>query len=132
MLKTAIWLALLGSIVGLGYWLWLAAQRAAERKSAAERRAAAFLAEAMKANGGAPQGAALAPRAAGPAPQERLLFDAAAKAGDAGEPALAIQLYARLLSRFPQTGLAGQARAAVDAQKKKLSTATAPGPAVPG
>jgi len=125
MMKTALWLTAFGSIVGLGVWLWFAGQRAAERKSAAEHRAAAFLAEAMKSNGAAPKAAAAAP-------QERLLFDAAAKAGEAGEPALAIQLYARLLSRFPQTSLATPARAAVDAQKKKLSTATAPGPAAPG
>ena len=126
MLKTAIWLALLGSIAGLGIWLWHAARRASERRSAAEHREAAFLAEAMKANAGQ-KGAPVVP-----APQERLLFDAAAKAGDAGEPALCIQLYARLLSRFPQTALAAQERAAVDAQKKKLSTATVPGPAARG
>jgi hypothetical protein len=124
MLKTALWLAAFGTIAGIGYLLRHMSQRAAERKAAAEHRAASFLAEAMKFN--------TAQKAAAPAPQERLLFDAAAKAGDAGEPALAIQLYARLLSRFPQTALAGQARAAVDAQKKKLSTATAPGPAAPG
>src|SRR5882762_2470732 len=45
--------------------------------------------------------------------QARLLLEAAGKAGEAGEPALAIQLYARLLSRFPQTAFAAQARAAV-------------------
>ena len=54
------------------------------------------------------------------APQERLLLDAAAKAGEAGEPALSIQLYAKLLARYPQSALATQARAAVEAQKKKL------------
>jgi hypothetical protein len=61
-----------------------------------------------------------------------MLLEAAAKAAEAGEPALSIQLYARLLSRFPQTVLATQARAAVEAQKKKLSTAISPGPAAPG
>jgi hypothetical protein len=70
--------------------------------------------------------AAVPPRAAaavqpGIAPQERLLLDAAAKAGEAGEPVLSIQLYAKLLSRYPQTQFAGQARAAVEAQKKKLA-----------
>jgi len=124
MLKTAIWLAIAGSVAGLAFWLWHATRRVSERRSAAEHRAAAFLAEAMKVNS--------PPKAAPAAPQERLLFDAAAKAGDAGEPALSIQLYARLLSRFPQTALAAQARSAVDAQKKKLSTVTAPGPAAPG
>jgi outer membrane protein assembly factor BamD (BamD/ComL family) len=53
----------------------------------------------------------------------KLLFEAAHKAGEAGEPALAIQLYARLLSRYPQTAFADQARAAVEAQKKKLAKA---------
>ena len=37
----------------------------------------------------------VAPAAA--APQERLLLDAAAKAAEAGEPVLSIQLYAKLL-----------------------------------
>ena len=63
--------------------------------------------------------AATAPRP-GAAPQERLLFEAASKAGEAGEPALAIQLYARLLSRFPQSAFAEPARAAVAEQKKRL------------
>ena len=40
---------------------------------------------------------------------------------EAGEPALSIQLYARLLARYPQTALAGQARAAVESQKKRLA-----------
>ena len=51
---------------------------------------------------------------------ERLLLDAAGKAGEAGEPVLAIQLYAKLLSRYPQTSFAAQARAAVAEQKRKL------------
>jgi hypothetical protein len=58
--------------------------------------------------------------AVAPAPQERLLLDAANKAGEAGEPVLSIQLYAKLLSRYPQSQLATQARAAVEQQKKKL------------
>jgi hypothetical protein len=54
------------------------------------------------------------------APQERLLLDAATKAGEAGEPVLCIQLYAKLLSRYPQTSFAAQARAGVELQKRKL------------
>ncbi|MNC99674.1 hypothetical protein D3C83_180390 [compost metagenome] len=54
---------------------------------------------------------------------QKLLFEAGAKAGEAGEPVLAIQLYARLLSRFPETALGAQARAAIEAQKKKLAKA---------
>jgi outer membrane protein assembly factor BamD (BamD/ComL family) len=34
---------------------------------------------------------------------------------------LCIQLYAKLLSRYPQTSFAAQARAAVEVQKKKLA-----------
>jgi hypothetical protein len=45
------------------------------------------------------------------------------KAGEAGEPALAIQLYARLLARYRRRRFAAQARAAVEAQKKKLGKA---------
>jgi len=55
--------------------------------------------------------------------QQRLLFDAAAKAGEAGEPVLSIQLYARLLARYPDSTLASQARAAVEMQKKYLTKA---------
>jgi len=69
----------------------------------------------------APAPAAAAAPPAVEAPQERLLFDAAHKAGEAGEPALAIQLYAKLLSRFPKTIFTARARAAVEEQKKKLA-----------
>jgi hypothetical protein len=55
--------------------------------------------------------------------KQRLLFDAAAKAGEAGEPVLSIQLYARLLARYPDSTFASQARAAVEAQKKNLTKA---------
>jgi hypothetical protein len=122
-MKVLLWLLVFASVAGLGYWLWLASRRVAGRRQAAEERAASLLAEAMTAGGA---------KATPPAPQERLLFDAGGKAADAGEPALSIQLYARLLSRFPQSTLAAQARAAVEGQKKKMSTATAPGPAAPG
>ena len=54
-------------------------------------------------------------------PQQKLLLEAATKAGEAGEPALSIQLYARLLSRYPESAFAAQARAAVEAQKRKLA-----------
>ena len=79
----------------------------------AEARISDFMAQVRPPAGSAPRASA--------APQERLLLEAAAKAGEAGEPALAIQLYARLLSRFPQTAFAEQARAAVAVQKKRLA-----------
>ena len=47
-------------------------------------------------------------------------WEARKRAQEAGEPALAIQLYGRLLARYPATTLASPARAAVEAQKKKL------------
>ena len=52
---------------------------------------------------------------------QKLLFDAAAKAGEAGEPALSIQLYARLIARYPNSALVAQARSAVEAQKSRLA-----------
>jgi hypothetical protein len=52
--------------------------------------------------------------------QQKLLYDAAAKAGEAGEAVISIQLYARLLARYPDSALGAQARAAVEALKKKL------------
>ena len=101
-------------IVAIGVVVYAVAQlrkRWAERQRVAESRLAQFVAQAR-------------PAAAAPlvAAQERLLLEAAGKAGEAGEAALAIQLYARLLSRFPQTAFAAQARAAVAELKKKLAT----------
>ncbi len=58
--------------------------------------------------------------------QERLLFDAAAKAGEAGEAILSIQLYARLIARYPQSTLVPQARTAVEVHKRALATVKAP------
>ena len=52
--------------------------------------------------------------------QQKMLFEAAHKAGEAGEPALAIQLYGRLMARYPATAFAAQVRAAVETLKKKL------------
>jgi hypothetical protein len=53
---------------------------------------------------------------------QRLLLEAGAKAGEAGEPALSIQLYAKLLTRYPNCTFAQQARAALETQKKKLAS----------
>jgi hypothetical protein len=107
-------------IVSIGVVVYAVAQwrkRWAERQRVADARFAEFIAQARPATA-APVTAA----APAVAPQERLLLEAAGKAGEAGEPALAIQLYARLLSRFPQTAFAAQARAAVAELKKKLAT----------
>jgi hypothetical protein len=107
-------------IAGMGYATWRAYGQWSARQRAAEERMASFVAQARTPSAPA---AKESPQITKEAPQERLLFDAAAKAAQAGEPVLSIQLYARLLSRFPQTALAGPARAAVDEQKKRLSKA---------
>jgi hypothetical protein len=53
--------------------------------------------------------------------QQKRLLEAASKAAEADEPALSIQLYARLLARYPHSDFAAQARAAVETQKKNLA-----------
>ena len=110
---------------GFGYVTWRAYGQYVERKRAAEERMAQFVVQASVPPAPAPAVSPPAPSAAPAkeAPQERLLFEAATKAAQAGEPVLAIQLYARLLSRYPQTAFAGEARAAVAAQKQKLAKA---------
>jgi len=123
------WIATIGFLVAIVITVRLVLRRFEDRRRAEEARAMEFLAQAS--------GAALpkmVEAAAAPAPPlmppsgeaigpQKLLFEAAHKAGEAGEPALAIQLYARLLARYPQTAFAVQARAAVEAQKKKLTKA---------
>ena len=107
-MKALFWILVLAAAGGFAYWMQSWRRRQGERERAAEQRLAAFMAQAS---------------AAAPAvdPAQKLLFDAAGKAGEANEPALAIQLYARLLSRFPQSPLAAQARASVEQQKQKLT-----------
>jgi len=125
-MKSLFWLLVIGFIMTAAGIVWHTVRKSAQRKLAEEARMASFL--AATANKAAPAGAL---PAAEPAPaaaetagaglaQQRLLFDAAHKAGEAGEFALAIQLYARLLVRFPATSFAEPARAAVAALKKKL------------
>ena len=117
-MKALVWLLVAAAIAGVGYWIARMRRQWAERQQASAARFASFMAQMR------PLAAAQAPAAAAaPAPaarEERLLLEAADKASQAGEPVLAIQLYARLLSRFPQTGFAAQARAAVAEQKKRL------------
>jgi len=126
-----VWLALLGIFAGFGYAFWLVLRKHAERKQAAEERLAAFMAQmrpaAPKLDPAPP--AAPAPKAeAAPAAApnlglQKLLFEAAFKAGEAGEPALSIQLYARLIARYPEGAFAAQARAAAEKEKAKLARA---------
>ena len=115
-----IWLLTLAAIGVFGYAFWLWLQRVRERQRSSEERMAAFMAE-MKPAAPAPPKPAVAAPPASDLSQQKLLFEAAAKAADAGEPVLSIQLYARLLARFPDCAFAAQARAAVEAQKLKLA-----------
>jgi hypothetical protein len=120
-MKALVWLAAAGVVIALIHFIRRWRRQWLERKEAAGQRMAMFIAQAKPAVptvSAAPQPVVAVP---GVAPQERLLLEAATKAGEAGEPALCIQLYAKLLSRYPQSSFAAQARAAVEAQKKKLA-----------
>ena len=121
-MKSLMWVLAIAALVALAYGIVSWRRRRAEVERAAEQRSAAFMAEMMaatRAKGAAPADAAAVAGLA----KQKLLFDAAAKAGEAGEPVLSIQLYARLLARFPDTALAAQAREAVEAQKRNLPKA---------
>ena len=115
------WFVVLGAIGGIVWYLARLRRQWAERQEEAETRMFTLITQVRPA---AAPALVVNPVGGQPvqAPQELLLLDAAGKAGEAGEPALAIQLYAKLLSRFPQTAFASQARAAVEAQKKKLKS----------
>jgi hypothetical protein len=118
-MKLVVWLVMLAAAAGLAYWYWSWRRRWAERKRASEERFATFMAQAMVAN--PPKTASAADP--GVLAQQKLLLDAASKAGEANEPVLSIQLYARLLARYPESAFASQARAAVEMQKRKLAKA---------
>ena len=118
-MKVMIWLVALAAFAAIGYGIMVASRRYNERKRASEARFAEFMAQTMKPKTDAAATAVVAP-APDLAPQ-RLLFEAAAKAGEAGEPALAIQLYARLIARYPNGALVAQARAAVETQKSRMA-----------
>jgi hypothetical protein len=109
-----MWVLVAAIAAALGYWVWHALRKYGEKQQAEEARFAGFIAQTVNSSFTKPEeAAALA--------QQKLLFEAAAKAGEAGEPALAIQLYARLLARYPASKMAEQAKAAVEEQKKKLA-----------
>ena len=118
-MKLVIWLLAFAAIAVVAYGIVRWRRRSEELARASEQRTAAFMAEMMAATkskaGPAVDATALA--------KQKLLLDAAAKAGEAGEPVLSIQLYARLLARYPDTAFAAQAREAVEAQKKNLPKA---------
>ena len=125
-MKTLIWLVLLGIFGGFGYAIWSAMRRYDERKRAAEERFASFIAQTAKPSAPRldPAAAPAQPAAAAPAPDlgvQKLLFDAAFKASEAGEPGLSMQLYMRLIERYPAGVFAAQARAAAEKEKAKLA-----------
>jgi hypothetical protein len=112
-MATTLWLIIAGCIGGIALLCWRLIRKARERERSEAARFAAFMearrdAAAAPAVPGAaapapPTPAAAAP-AANPLATQKLLFDAARKAGDAGEPALAAE----------------EARAAAEAQKKLI------------
>ncbi len=112
---------LIAAAGGLGFWLWTGYRRWKQSQRSSEERIANVMVDAMTTAKGKPAGdqAAMA--------QQRLLYDAATKAGEAGEVVLSIQLYARLIARYPDSALGPQARAAVEEHKKKLAKPKAPG-----
>ena len=119
-MKALGWIILLAIVAGMAYVIVRSRRRWQERQLAAQARFAQFIAQAK------PESAPLlapSPVAIPTAREERLLLEAAGKASEAGEPALALQLYARLLARFPQSSLAAQARAAVAELQKRLAQA---------
>ena len=109
---------------GIAWWLWIAYRRFVERSRLAEERMASAITQAtVSTKPRAAEPSVTAPKPVeglGAVAQQKLLYDAAAKAGEAGEAVISIQLYARLLARYPDSALGAQARAAVEAQKKKL------------
>ena len=122
-MQNALWVVLIG-IAAAFAWLirhnllkWKARQRAEEERFASFISATTGTAPAKTPEIVLPA----APAPMGGMAQQKLLFEAADKAGEAGEPALAIQLYARLLARYPESAFAGHARVAVEVQKRRLA-----------
>jgi hypothetical protein len=123
-MKLTLWFIVLAALGGIVYGVWRMKAKWDERNRASEERFATFMSQAVP--GGLPAAAAVPPMIAEAKAQsevaiQRLLLEAGAKAGEAGEPALSIQLYAKLLARYPNCTFAQQARAAVETQKKKLA-----------
>lgn len=126
-MKGLFWLVVFGFVLTAAGIVWYVLRKFKERQIAEEARMASFLA-ATAGNAGKPRLVEAlpvpAPEAVAPAgndlTQQKLLFEAAHKAGEAGEAALAIQLYARLLARYPASAFVPQARAAAEALKRKL------------
>jgi hypothetical protein len=117
---------LAAAFAGLSVWLWIGLRRWSQSQRGAEERSANVMVQAMSSAKAAPGNDAVG------LAQQKLLYEAASKAGEAGEAVLSIQLYARLVVRYPNSTFGAQARAAVEAQKKKLVMPKAPGTSAPG
>jgi len=123
-MKALFWIFLLLATAGFAYGLWSWRRRHAEFKRVSDERLASFMAQAVAVATPNLPPAVLSPAVDPMAvTHQKLLLDAAAKAGEAGEPVLSIQLYARLLARYPDSAFAAQARAAVEQQKRNLAKA---------
>ena len=121
-----LWIVLIAVAAAAVYWIRRAHRNWSSRSRGEEERLASFMADALRSAKPTadPAPAAIpAPLADDAAAQQQLLFDAATKAGEAGEAALSIQLYARLLARYPGSSYADRARANVEAHKKRLTKA---------
>src|SRR6476469_1543998 len=90
LMKGLLWVVMIASLAGLAWGVARWRRQWTARQQAAEARMASFVAQAAPS---APTVTSAAPPPV--APQERLLLEAAAKAGEADEPVLSIQLYAR-------------------------------------
>jgi hypothetical protein len=115
------WLLVTAAIALVAYATWAWRRRWQEHQRASEERHTAFIAQARPGSAPAPQAPQPQPAPDTNLPLQKLLFEAAAKAAEAGEPVLSIQLYARLIARFPQSAFAEQARGAVQAQRQRLA-----------
>src|SRR5437868_6132744 len=87
-MKSIAWLVVIGALAGIGYSLFLLRKRWQERKQVSEQRLASFVAGSLPAKAPLlPPEPPMAQPASDPdAGRQRLLFEAAAKAVEAGEP----------------------------------------------
>ena len=120
-MKQFVVVIMLGAFAALVFFFWVRYRAWAERQRASDERFAGFIDQVRPAVAPAATPAAVPAPPDPTLPQQKLLLEAASKAGEAGEAVLSIQLYARLIARYPQGALSAQARTAVEAQKKKLA-----------
>jgi len=129
---TIFWLLLFAIAITAGWLIRRNLRQWSARQRAGEARFADFIAGTTAAKTKAAEPEPAPPLAAGAVPraplpqaadgiaQQKMLFEAAHKAGEAGEAVIAIQLYGRLLARYPATTFADQAHADAAALKKRL------------